>query len=391
MQVKLPVHPIPVSLTGGARLLADTWRVGQIIQATVGQRTSAATVSLRVGQTSLTARTAVNLPQGQALKLQVVSVGREPVLKILPGAPTEQQVYVQAMRNSLPGQVPLSALVDSVAGHLNRGGAAMASVPRESVEPMVRLLAALPRVADLTRPEGLKRALRDSGAFLEARLAAVQDSPLHAEGLQNDLKAVLLKLLAALKRYERPPALSSQGAARGGVGAWDAVLSQQAPEAGTERRSPALADGEPGRQHSPSETSAAPALKAPPRPAPDRGAELLERVEGALHRVQVNQLHSVAPDRPASPLWHLELPVRDGNSSHVVELHIERERRTTSQGEQDLWSLQLSVQPDGIGRIVARISLSGETVSTLFWAERAETAALIEAHRSTGIVLIRIR
>ncbi len=105
---------------------------------------------------------------------------------------------------------------------------------------------------------------------------------------------------------------------------------------------------------------------------------LLAQVEGAVYRVQVNQLQAVSSHEAGPPSWHLEVPVRHGEQGHVLELRIERERAARQGSRDDTWSVDLALNLEEMGPVHARITVTGAIVSTGLWASRPATAALFE-------------
>jgi hypothetical protein len=102
---------------------------------------------------------------------------------------------------------------------------------------------------------------------------------------------------------------------------------------------------------------------------------LLRQVEGALARVELGQIASLPGDDPGTALWLLELPVRatDGELD-VLPMRIEREAAAAGSEDAPLWAVSLAFDLGELGALRARITVRGETVSTLFHAERESTA-----------------
>ena len=68
-------------------------------------------------------------------------------------------------------------------------------------------------------------------------------------------------------------------------------------------------------------------------------------------------------------------------NGEVVPLRIAREDGHPGQeGEAPRWSVQLALDLPGLGPLHARVSLQGERVGTLFWAEQEETRELVAEH-----------
>ncbi len=107
--------------------------------------------------------------------------------------------------------------------------------------------------------------------------------------------------------------------------------------------------------------------------------ELASQVEGALSRIQYNQLSSLPGDDPNRQAWQLDLPLRNGEHLDAFRLRVEEEKHARAlEHEGSTWRVDLAFNLDPLGPIRVRIGLQGETVSSVFWAENPETVSLIE-------------
>jgi hypothetical protein len=108
--------------------------------------------------------------------------------------------------------------------------------------------------------------------------------------------------------------------------------------------------------------------------------ELSRHVEGALARMQYHQLASLPPEDANRQVWQLELPVKIEQHIESVKLRIEKDQHHGEDGEQQAsWRVNLAFDLEPLGPLQVRIGLQGDTVSSVFWARREHTAALIAA------------
>ncbi|WP_202053423.1 flagellar hook-length control protein FliK [Candidatus Methylomicrobium oryzae] len=149
------------------------------------------------GGEPLTAMSQSELTVGQRLQVQVSRLGALPELRVVPAEPPRPEVVPKALRELLPKQIDLKELATMV-GRLPSSNPS--NLPGPVHLAVERLAAALPQAEKLMTPEGLQKAVRNSGVFLEASLAAAltEGAPLP----ENDLKARLLNLLAVLQPGE---------------------------------------------------------------------------------------------------------------------------------------------------------------------------------------------
>jgi hypothetical protein len=335
--------------TAGSALRA--WTTGQILQATVVRQALDGTVTLRVGSQEVQARTGLNLAADQALTLQVAQSGTQTVLRIMhvsdaapaphpttptqTAAPTPEATLTQAWRQVLPREGDLRPLLAQLASMT--AGTQPEALPGSVVTALKQFASRLPLLETLATPSGLKRAVNDSGLFLEARLAqALTDNT--PPVLQNDLKANLLQLVSQLRVLVTPPP-STSGATT---------------------------------------TTTADLPSDPALPA------LLQQADAALARIEQNQLATLSGSPHATTLLAVDLPMRDRQHVGVLELSIE-EQETGTPGRETVmpWSVWLHFDFEQLGRVHARITLRGEEVSAALWAERETTTALFQQHLAT--------
>ena len=110
--------------------------------------------------------------------------------------------------------------------------------------------------------------------------------------------------------------------------------------------------------------------------------ELLSQVEGALVRIQVQQLQTAATEQQHRPVWVMELPVRNEQGIDLFDIRIQRDTENHAAGDPKApWTVTLAFDLEKLGAIHAQITLYGEDrVSTVFWAEHHETSTYFNQH-----------
>jgi Flagellar hook-length control protein FliK len=349
---------------GGASVRA--WTTGQILQATVVRQALDGSVTLRIGSQEIQARTGMSLAADQPLTLQVAQSGTQTVLRVLHVSdaqaspnPTTQQVgsntpdntLAQAWRQVLPREGDLQPLLAQLAGnHVGEDTAAAAksatartagaenSLPAPIAAALRQFAAKLPRLESLFTTAGLKQAIRDSGIFLETRLAqsAQQREPAL---LGNDLKAGLLVLVSQLRAQDAAPPATTP------------------PENAT-------------RSTVPTTLTADSSL-----------ATVARQADAALARIEHNQLASLTPAAERNPALIMELPVRHEAQHACLQLRVEQDQtRCTTANAILPWTVWLKFDLPQLGPVQARVTLSGDQVGTAIWAERETTAELFQQH-----------
>lgn len=296
---------------------------------------------------------------GQPLQLQVTSTGAQTVLKVI-NLPVKDDPIAQALRTALPRQADLTPLLTNIALLADPAVNKISSpLPQPIIQLAQQLFNNLTSTTQAATTAGLQHAVNNSGLFLESKLAhTVIANSEPGSSLLLDFKAGLLLLRNAL-------------AAPTPLGAPQSVPQAphntvpELPVSGN-MRAPAVPSAPALAGLNPAGLSTAPELTSP---------ALAMQIEGALARLQVNQIASLP--NPQQPLWVIELPLRHGNDIDLVALHIEQDANpSTPESPERPWSISLELAPGDLGPLHARITLLGQQVSVTLWAEENTTAAL---------------
>lgn len=188
-------HSVATFTVGSARAGGTAWVQGQTLAAEVVALSGDGRVALKIDNVVIQAQTTVALALGQSLRLTVASTTPQVILQ--PAAPDgAAALLAQALRQALPRQAPLQDFVAQLVQLLRPAAGRPPALP-PPLQPLAReLFLSFATAAEVTTPPGLQRALRDSGLFLEAKLARALGDPKGAVPT-HDLKAGLLRLLEA--------------------------------------------------------------------------------------------------------------------------------------------------------------------------------------------------
>lgn len=127
-------------------------------------------LELDIGGETVDARSRVALPSGARLVLQTLSTDRARVTQLLPTRDTTQML-VSTLRAMLPLQIPLHEALAKLNNAVRNP-----HLPVAVAERLHELLARTPSPAQLRSAAGLRKAVLDSGSFLEARLQRLPSS-----------------------------------------------------------------------------------------------------------------------------------------------------------------------------------------------------------------------
>jgi len=236
------------------------------------------------------------------------------------------------------------------------------------------LLASLPDARQLSDGKALAQALNNSGTFLEAKLLGGLSA-----GVASDLKAQLVRLVgqASLSAPANPVTASSTLAqalpamARSALGMLDRVSPRTAP----------------GAFPLPSRL-----LQA----MEDEGdlQQLLRLAAAAISRLQSHALSSLQQSGTLDngnlqTTWQTEVPIRHGQEFIPLQVKLQREETPEQQAErqqreqqdplQALWRIDLAFDLAPLGPLQVQAQLSQGRLSGQLWAEREQTARLIDS------------
>ncbi|HIP52885.1 MAG TPA: hypothetical protein EYH03_02580 [Chromatiales bacterium] len=303
--------------------LTRTLRVGQRLAAVVLESKPLEMLKLRIGTTVVSAQSHLRFSPGSKLQLEVVRTGRQPELKlIVPESPT--QLRAEALKTSLPNQVPLPQVLQWIATTLAASPSMLMTLPPALRDALRSLLDTTAKDGAPVTSSALRQRIQNSGLFLEAAL-------LSSTAPHQDLKAQLLRLYRLIQDSSFKTS-SNDG--------------QAVPE--TTRRPPLL--------------------------------DALERnIQGAIARIQIDQLSALDQEGNSIDQWRIDLPLRNGDQYESLRLHIRKETPTGTDTKepQAIWSIALDFDLEPTGRFQVHIHLTGDEIATHFRTEHPQTNDLI--------------
>jgi len=352
---------LPVPATPAARWQAGQIIKAEIIKAMVSELAQPRQTVLNIAGQLIALKVQLPVQAGQSVKLEILQPGAPAALRVLnvnTAAPSES--IGQAMRTALPQQIPLPNVFANLAAVAQASPKLTPALPPEIVELARQVMNQLPTPATAATPEGLRRAMENSGVFFENALVQSAQGTAPLPPLTADLKGGLLSLLTTLF----------------------ALIKGQAPETTTTPQQPTT-------QY----TAPPPLPNAPPQPqarahptltpqltGQQALLELLRHVEGGVARIQLSQLASAQPEEDGRRAWLLELPLRNGDNVDVLQLRVERDKDGGDKQHPAPWTVNLAFDLENLGPVNARVTLAGGAVSVVFWAQNDATTALFRQH-----------
>jgi len=337
-----------------------SWQVGQLLNAILLEATSAGNIDLKIGNITLQASgNLLNAVQGQHLKLEVIRTDPKPELRIVTTTPATEEPVAEVLKVLLPRQLPLTPLLANLSFLMGEGSRTLPALPRQLDQTIKKMIGDLPDDKKISNADGLKRALSLSGMFLERKMDVANHSMAQdGSEFDQDFKANLLRLMFSLKQN----------------------ASSKMP-------------GQPTIAKSIS-TSSTPPLAGKPLQGQQRNAatvnsnqssvqiidELLQQANGAIARLQVNQVSSLPNDDNLQQVLSFELPIRHEDRIDVVQIRIFQDRTATHREESHRWSASLALAMESLGTVYATITISQQQVWTSIWAERKATVEIVSQH-----------
>lgn len=377
MEIPPSIPPLKAPSLETIRASIGTWTTGEVLDATIVTRISPQQLLLRVGGVTFQTHSGASVPaelgaDGARIRLVVERGGDVPELRVM--TPADQST-VSALRQWIPRQQPLTQLFANLSQLIAAADRPNGALPPTITESIQKLMRSLPRATDLRTPEQLKQALRDSGAFLESKLADSSKARLPQKNsvAAADIKANLLRLLAQLSKLA--PSRLADPVASLSKSTGD-PLAQFGDDDQTGTATPSAQNRLPPLPI----FSLQPQGRALANLTFDMSMPLLlqqlaEQADSALSRMHATQL-SHTQERPDSPVqtWTLELPVRLGDNVDVMQIRWQRDDSNGSEPGQRAWIINLSFDFPETGPLWVNATIIGKTVSTTFRTDRAATA-----------------
>ncbi|MFT6285426.1 MAG: hypothetical protein ACJA09_000161 [Alcanivorax sp.] len=315
-------------------LWLKNWQVGQVLQALVTDKRPSGELVLRVGAQQITATSDIPIQKGARLMLEVTGLTPTPSLKVI-NAPIagnlsgleSRTVPLATLSGHLQVLMPRQGRVERPLNTLlgfseNTRLLSLLGLKEGFLE---RLTTSLIQFRSLSDAKELRKAMGESGLFFESKL--LQRGGV---GIQDDVKVLLMKLLAQVK-----PALSRQAS----VAASARYATEQAVLLNLKRE-----------------------------------------LEGAMATITLNQLASNQHGEVGGAVWLFDVPFQLQEKLHSLSLRIERDGRQ-AQGEDDdeekNWNIVLSINLPQLGKIEAELFLRGSKVSVVMYSEQDDTAKMI--------------
>lgn len=271
------------------------------------------------GNRQFTLNTQHPLKAGESIS---VFVDKQNQLQLFPSTPTTTTAtaLTEGLKQALPKQITAQEF-HSMVRQLNALAQSATALPDKVSSALEQLVKQLPNLQAVTQSsDGVKNAMQTSGLFSEANLATKTH-------LESDLKLNLSRLESAVA------------------------------EAANKQTTPSLNSVQ---------------------------SNAFNLVSGAIERITTGQLRTMIESAQAQqdgsllPL-SMEIPIKDGRSSSVVNLHIDKDQTQAPDVEahERRWLVKLKFDFEETGRFEARTSIQGQKVGIVFAVEQAATERMI--------------
>jgi hypothetical protein len=348
----------PIRDAASVPLRQAAFRVGQIIDAFTSSDSRNGRISLHLGDREVIAATQIALPKDRRLLLQVVQIQPRILLKIIPPPSPDSGTAAlrKAMLIQLPRQQALAPLLTSLAFAASAGNGTNAM---QSLTQLAEsLINAIPERTDVTRADGLRQAILQSGILLEAGLTRSDGEA--GANVSSDIKALLLRLLSILEKPAFEYALRTNASAV-------ADTSRDTTEVPPPQKHQPVS--QPRARLNTSSDDAGIAVDIP---------ALYKKAQGALARIVLHQIASSDTNDAGALAWRLELPVRQQDAVDIVSISIEDERNHAEESEAKNWVVNLAVELPVLGALHVRVGLYQHSITSTFWCESPGSVELIE-------------
>ncbi len=404
--------------------VTKTWKIGQLLNATAESNVNANNkLLMRIGQLILETKTPIPIKAGDSLKLLVKSLGETPVLKILtPTAQprmaaqniTVQNIAAQNLKSFI-------ALQQDLTGLLQLGQKILENpyLPKILKQQFIDFNQKLPAPEQATLAKSLREMIQNSGVFLESKLKYLQqngsqyDTPtknaLWQDILNRDVKSQLLKINAQLQSMvpeltAKPQLMTSTNPQsiidpllkqfiKGDINLvqLSALLTNNISKGHIQIIQQVLSTAD--RSLLPKELLNSFALllnhiqlQGKPLQVQENLSGLLKTMEllqelktsinGALAKITSQQLITLTRDPDSLLLLIFDLYFKDKTENHLIKFRLEQEKSAKEQNDSG-WQVTLNFNFEELGPIQVRLHLIDDHISTVFYAEKKNTAQSI--------------
>lgn len=310
--------------------------------------------TLKNNQLQAQLKTTLPLELGQTVKVEVMSNGQKPQLQII--SPSANQLQLQQTLRSLwSQQMPPDKNLNNMAQLLSNPLSSK-TLPEPIIKLIGQLFNALPNSKTLSSFDGLKQTLRDSGMFLESKLArtALSGQP-ERQHLDRDIKALTLRLVLLLRDHTLSalPQQHTTTAAQPAQQLYPAILLEQLIKR-INKQSEAKSDAKSFTRGEDFEQQ----LKLI--------RELIKGSESTLARQQLNQINSSSDEQK---VWGFEIPMNNGKEISLFKLKIASEEQSKqNEEEEQRWQVTLNLELPAMGPLQVQITLQGKQLTTHLWS-----------------------
>ncbi|WP_347986819.1 flagellar hook-length control protein FliK [Methylomonas sp. AM2-LC] len=270
------------------------------------------------------------LKPGTQIDLQLLSAGKLPVFAI--SLPENQEgLSPEKVNTLLKNLLPIQNSPTELLTFLGQTLAILKlnpSVAEALTQLAEQILAHIPEQSQLQQPEKLHDSIRQSGLFLESKLANLLASS-NNSNLTADLKANLLKFSQALNLQLSVDTLTLDT---------HNLLN-----------------------------------------------ELLQKTNAGLAKITLDQFNAinVVEDSPKQA-WSLELPYFYQHTAHSLHIEIQQDKQRSNNGDepakQKNWAVSITITPPELGTIYCNISCYDGVINTRFWSHAPEIVEKINSH-----------
>lgn len=361
------------------------------------------TILLRLGQSILEAKTPIALKAGDQLKLIVKSlVGDTPVLKIqMASAGDPNRIVAQNLKSFIAQQKDLTGLLQ-----LSQKIIDSPTIPKIIKQQLANLHLQLPSAEQVTQAKTLKNIIQNSGVFLESKLnhqqtEALKFGSLRQGNLNNDLKSQLLKISGEIKNIAPELAIKPQATTskvhsvinqfiKGEINLvqLSTLLINRLSSGQTQIVQQFLNTGDKTlltRELISSFTTLLNHLQQQVMPQKLQGdlssllktmvllQELKTNIDGALAKITSQQLTTLTRETDNLLLQLFDLNLKDKEENHLIQFRLEEEEPTKDQNASG-WKVALNFNFKELGPFQAKLHLTDNNISTVFFAEKESTA-----------------
>ncbi|MCK4710760.1 MAG: flagellar hook-length control protein FliK [Gammaproteobacteria bacterium] len=376
-----------------------SWQIGQILESRAKTSSNAqGELQVQIGHHLLDARTKTPIMAGEELRLQIASLGHEPLLKIL-GSPVETDAITIFLRQAVPNPGSIQKVLNLFI-HLQKILPDTNSTDNKDIEflsKQIKRLIQFPVKAETVSSDNIRQFLQQSGFNLEKNLATqglpAKDFKLELIQLKQTIEQLITKAHITISKSDiiKNPEILNILVSTNRLPVLANFLLYNVPPVDKTLMMSILSNPVSTNPEllNESQTFIFQAVQKLTQQQVTQLKqwiqfiptiiELRSLIEQSLHTITNNQLQTIQAEADSAFMLLFNLLVAK-NPDWIDLFNIRINKEESNQDDEQHWSVTIQLDMPGMGAIEAKLILVKKQLHTSFTSESEITHRLIQEH-----------